>query len=105
STVVSNADSTCGRIDTASSFFTSGRTPAPPLGNEKNRLTIEITPSPAVARNDIRQPMVSPNQLAAGTPPIFARVNPINIVATALACLCFGTTLAATTEPKPKNAP
>ena len=64
-----------------------------------------ITPSPAVARNDIRQPMVSPNQVAAGTPPIFARVNPINIVATALACLCFGTTLAATTEPKPKNAP
>ena len=64
--------------------------------------TTEFSPMgllPVIARGvDVSIP-------AAGTPPIFARVNPINIVATALACLCFGTTLAATTEPKPKNAP
>ena len=53
----------------------------------------------------MRQPIVSPSQVAAGTPPILAIVRPINIVATALACLCFGTTLAATTDPRPKNAP
>ena len=36
---------------------------------------------------------------------MLAMVNPMNMVATALACLCFGTTLAATTEPRPKKAP
>lgn len=75
------------------------------MGNENHRLTIATSPRPAVARNDIRQPMVSPNHVAAGTPPILAIVKPMNMVATALACLCFGTTLAATTDPRPKKAP
>src|SRR5699024_9366793 len=105
STVVSSAESTCGRNSTPSSFLTSGRAPAPPFGKENQRLTIETTPNTAVAIKDIRQPIVSPSQVAAGTPPILASVNPINIVATALACLCLGTTLAATTEPRPKKAP
>ncbi|MNE47344.1 hypothetical protein D3C80_1417470 [compost metagenome] len=105
STVVNSADSTCGRSRTDSSLRTSGRSPAPPFGNEKNSAIIATTPSIAVARKDIRQPMTSPSQVATGTPPIFAIVSPINIVATALACLCLGTTLAATTDPRPKNAP
>ena len=103
--MVSSAESTCGRISTASSLRTSGRSPALPFGREKNKATIATTPSPAVARKDIRQPMTSPSQVAAGTPPMLAMVRPINMVATALACLCFGTTLAATTDPSPKNAP
>ncbi len=105
STVVSSAVTTCGRISTASSLRTSGRSPALPLGNDSHRLIMAITPNPAVARNDMRQPIASPSQVAAGTPPILAMVSPINMVATALACFSFATTLAATTEPRPKNAP
>ncbi len=105
STVVSSAVSTCGRTSTDSSRLTSGRAPALPFGNENHSPSMAITPSPAVARNDMRQPMVSPSQVAAGTPPILAMVSPINMVATALACFSFGTTLAATTEPRPKKAP
>ena len=103
--MVSKAESTCGRIRTESSCLTSGRSPALPFGRENHRLTIASRPNPAVARKDIRQPMVSPSQVAAGTPPILAMVRPINMVATALACLCLGTTLAATTDPRPKKAP
>lgn len=52
-----------------------------------------------------RQPTFWPTQVATGTPPMLAMVRPMNIVATALALLWAGTTLAATTAPSPKNAP
>ena len=64
-----------------------------------------IRPSTAVAANDMRQPITCPSHVAAGTPPTLAMVRPMNMVATALACLWRGTTLAATSEPRPKNAP
>ncbi len=64
-----------------------------------------MMPSTEIARKDIRQPMFCPTHVAKGTPPILAMVKPINMVATALACLCAGTILAATTEPIPKKAP
>jgi hypothetical protein len=38
-------------------------------------------------------------------PKTFATVRPVNISAIALACLAFGTSEAATTEPTPKKAP
>lgn len=53
----------------------------------------------------MRQPTCWPIQVAAGTPPILAMVRPMNMAATALACFSFGTTLAATTAPRPKKAP
>ena len=64
-----------------------------------------IKPKLAVAANDIRQPIIWPSHVAAGTPPTLAIVRPMNMVATALACFSRGTRLAATTEPSPKNAP
>ncbi|KAG1421588.1 hypothetical protein G6F57_023576 [Rhizopus arrhizus] len=64
-----------------------------------------IRPSTAVAANDMRQPITCPSHVAAGTPPTLAMVRPMNMVATALACLWRGTTLAATSEPRPKKAP
>ncbi|KVO08427.1 hypothetical protein WJ70_22240 [Burkholderia ubonensis] len=89
STVVASAPSTIGRVSTASSARRFGILPASPLGSAANRTAIAIRPRPAVAANDIRQPIAWP----------------MNIVATALACLSRGTRLAATTEPSPKNAP
>lgn len=105
STVVASAPRTTGRVNTASSARKSGILPASPFGSAANSPAIAISPSAAVAANDIRQPMMWPSHVAAGTPPTFAIVRPMNIVATALACLSRGTRLAATTEPSPKNAP
>jgi hypothetical protein len=53
-------------------------------------------------QNAVRQPSVSPTQVASGTPPM---VSPRNMVTTALARLSAGTTPIATTEPTPKYAP
>jgi hypothetical protein len=100
-----------GELEILFPRYQSDPRPVYALYTEKDKLplkvqaTIATTPRAAVARKDIRQPMVSPSQVAAGTPPILAIVSPINMVATALACLCLGTTLAATTEPRPKKAP
>ncbi|MCY1536971.1 hypothetical protein D9M68_724470 [compost metagenome] len=105
STVVSKAISTTGLFSTDSSRPTLGRLPASPAGRARHSASIAIRPSPAVATNDMRQPIACPSQVAAGTPPTLAMVRPMNIVATALACLWRGTTLAATSEPRPKNAP
>ena len=62
-------------------------------------------PISAVPAKAMRQPIAWPTQVAAGTPPILAIVSPMNMAATALACFSFGTTLAATTAPRPKKAP
>ncbi|MNJ61664.1 hypothetical protein D3C77_574670 [compost metagenome] len=103
--MVSKATSTTGLFSTASSRRMSGRRPASPAGSANHSDSIAIRPSTEVAANDMRQPMTCPSQVAAGTPPTLAMVRPRNMVATALACLWRGTTLAATSEPRPKNAP
>ncbi|MCY1452982.1 hypothetical protein D9M71_699480 [compost metagenome] len=64
-----------------------------------------ITPRPVIPQKAVRQPNSSPNQAASGTPPMVARVRPMNIAATAPARFSGATTLAATMEPTPKNAP
>ncbi len=66
---------------------------------------IATTPSTAVPAKARRHPSCWPTQVASGTPPMLAMVRPMNIVATAAACFSFGTKLAATTAPMPKNAP
>ncbi|MNI85160.1 hypothetical protein D3C73_1421300 [compost metagenome] len=105
STVVAIASSTWGRAMTASSLRTWGTLPRSPLGSAYHRAAMASRPSTAVPAKAMRQPTCWPTQVAAGTPPILAMVRPINIVATALACLSLGTTLAATTAPRPKKAP
>ncbi|CAB5691765.1 Uncharacterised protein [Pseudomonas putida] len=82
----------------------------PPLGDGTSgsayqRVVIATKPSPAMPQNAVRHPSISPNQVASGTPPMVARVNPMNMAATAPARFSGGTKLAATIEPMPKNAP
>jgi hypothetical protein len=75
------------------------------LGKASCIARIAITPSPAMPANATRQPRFWPTQVASGTPPMLAIVSPMNIPATALACLAGATRLSATTEPTPKKAP
>ncbi len=103
--MVRSAKITGSRVRTFNSILTSGFCPTAPTGSAFHRENIVTTPNTAIARKDIRQPMVCPTHVAKGTPPILAIVSPMNMIATALACLCAGTTLAATTEPIPKKAP
>ena len=102
---MSNASTTGKRVNTLSSAFTSGRCPSSPSGSAFQSDNMVMTPKIAISAKDILQPIFCPIHVANGTPPILAMVSPINIIATALACLSFGTTLMATIEPIPKNAP
>ena len=104
-TVVNKANTTGKRVNTCSSCLTSGFWLLWPSGKAFHRENMVSKPSREIPRKAIRQPICCPIQVASGTPPILAMVRPINIMATALACLSFGTTLAATTEPIPKKAP
>ncbi|KWV87097.1 hypothetical protein PFLmoz3_02943 [Pseudomonas fluorescens] len=74
-------------------------------GRKRIRPIKAITPITVTAQKVERQPASWPSAVPRGTPSTFARVNPVNINATADARLLAGTRLAATTEPMPKNAP
>ncbi len=104
-TVSSNAASTGRRPSTRSSAMAPSPLGEGTLGSAYQRLAMATRPSPAMPQNAVRQPSSSPNQVASGTPPMVARVRPMNIAATAPARLSGGTTLAATIEPMPKKAP
>ena len=104
-TVVNKAKTTGKRVKTFNSACTLGLLLGCPCGKALYKATIVTMPNTAMMAKALRQPMVCPIHVASGTPPILAMVKPMNMLATALACLSFGTKPAATTEPMPKKAP
>ena len=89
----------------ACSFKRAGRFCLRFLGTSNALPISAITPNAETTKKVARQPKCCPIQVPSGTPVTNATVNPVNIIAMALASFSLLTKLVAMVEPIEKNTP